>query len=346
MTYILAIETSFDETAVAVLRDLRVLSNAISSQIEVHKEYGGVVPNLARREHLLKMEPMLHVALKRARVTMDEIDAIVVTQGPGLAPSLEVGLEHAKKLSMEYHKPLVAVNHLEGHLLSCLAQDRFGKSQWTHETLFPAMGLIVSGGHTQIVYAKDIGDYELLGETRDDAAGEAFDKLAKMMSLGYPGGPIIEEFAKKGDSSRFKLPRPMEKSGDCDMSFSGLKTACLYLIRDLEQQGITDYVYDLSASFQAAVAEVLWKKLEFACHLKHPKTIVLGGGAVSNIYIRSYIRKHARKLGLKVAIPYNKVLFTDNAAMIGVAGYFRFKAGKIVTDISSLDRKPNFYWDY
>ncbi|MCX6816683.1 MAG: tRNA (adenosine(37)-N6)-threonylcarbamoyltransferase complex transferase subunit TsaD [Candidatus Beckwithbacteria bacterium] len=358
---ILAIDTSCDETCAAVSYGRQILSNVISSQINIHAKYGGVVPHLAKRAHLEKIEFVVTEALKRSvlkglklrqqpeknskRTDLTGIDAVAVTVGPGLAPALEVGVNFAKNLAQKLNKPLIAVNHLEGHLLSCLAN-----MTGTVPYIFPAIGLIVSGGHTELVLVKSIGHYQLLGQTLDDAAGEALDKLAKMLQLGYPGGPIIEELAKLGNPDAIKLPVPLQHSNDLNFSFSGLKTAAMYIIQKRNTPGVKDvhtpgvkssevkFVYDLCASFQQAIAKSLTTKLIFAIDHYYPASLLLGGGVLSNLYFRRQIRQ---SVNLPLYLPKNKKLFTDNAAMICIPAYYKFLKKDFVKDISTLDRQPN-----
>ena len=331
---ILAIDTSCDETCAAVSCGRKILSNVISSQINIHKEYGGVVPHLAKRAHQDKIEFVVNKALKRALTRFDLVNAIAVTIGPGLAPALEVGVNFAKNLALKYKKPLIAVNHMEGHLLSSLALNTVRT-----EPTMPTLGLLVSGGHTQLVLVKSIGNYQLLGETLDDAAGEALDKLAKMLQLGYPGGPIIEQLAKQGDPNIIPLPIPLQHSQDLNFSFSGLKTAALYTTQKC-YKGRT-FVTNMCASFQQAIAKSLNIKLQKAIEQYQPKSILLGGGVFSNLYFRYQIRSVAKQYSLPLYLPYSKKLYTDNAAMIAVAASYCYKGRTFVTDISALDRQPN-----
>lgn len=343
---ILAIDTSCDETSVAVTANDWVLSNVVASQVNFHREYGGVVPNLAKRKHLEFINPAIKEALWRAHLKdINQVDALAVTVGPGLAPALEVGVNKAKDLALEYEKPLIAVNHMEGHLLSCLAKNSQGHGGVKLQ--FPIIGLLVSGGHTQLVLANAFGDYRILGETQDDAAGEAFDKVAKMLDLGYPGGPILTEMAKKGLPSKsegepkYDLPVPMEKKPGLDFSFSGLKTACLYFLKDIDlSKQPRQFYYDFAASFQYVVAQALIIKLQRALKKYPVNQVFLGGGVIKNVYIRRQIRKTARDFGLKTYIPYTDKMLTDNAAMIGVAAYYQAKRGDFVKDIKSIDRLP------
>ena len=328
---ILAIDTSCDETAVAVARGRKILSNVISSQINIHQKYGGVVPHLAKRAHQEKIEFVYQESLSRAHVSPSALNAIAVTVGPGLAPALEVGIDFAKNLSQSLRRPLIAVNHMEGHLLSSLANNDFMPKN--------SLGLLVSGGHTEQVLLKTIGHYQLLGQTLDDAAGEALDKLAKMLKLGYPGGPIIEELAKTGDPDSIILPVPMRLSKDFNFSFSGLKTAALTIIQ--RSQLTKKFSYNMAASFQKAVALSLITKLTKAIDEYQPQSILLGGGVISNLYIRRQIRQTVKPYDLPIYLPYSKKLYTDNAAMIAIPAYFKYLKKEFVTDLDSLDRQPS-----
>ena len=354
---ILAIDTSCDETAAAITVGQRVLSNVIWSQVEVHQPWGGVVPDLARKEHQKHLDQVIELAIKRANTTSKRfklpwsiswktIDALAVTQGPGLAIALEVGIRKVKELAQKYNKPIIAVNHMEGHLLSPLARN--SKFQVPDSKLtpsikkMPTLGLLVSGGHTQLVLVRKIGNYQLLGETLDDAAGEAFDKVAKMLNLGYPGGPIIEELAQKGDPNRFDLPIPMARDPSLNFSFSGLKTACLYKIRSIpESKKNRQFYCDFAASFQRVLAKAITIKLKKALESYRPKQLFLGGGVINNLHLRKEVRKTAQKYQIPVFIPYSPKLLTDNAAMIGVAAFYKAQRGEFVKHMSSLDRKPN-----
>jgi N6-L-threonylcarbamoyladenine synthase len=339
---ILAIDTSCDETSVAVTEDDRVLSNIVSSQIKYHQQYGGVVPYLAQKMHRQLLKPGTTQALKRAGKKITQVDAIAVTVGPGLAPALEVGLDFAKKLAAKTCPPaggLIAVNHMEAHLLSAFANNSLGRG--AAPTHFPVLGLLVSGGHTQLVLTKGFGDYQLLGETVDDAAGEAFDKVAKMLELGYPGGPIISQLAKLG-KAKYQLPIPMLDSKDLNFSFSGLKTACLYFLQKIPaRQKTRQFIQDFAASFETAVAKTLTNKLEKAIVNFNPKQIVLGGGVINNLKIRQLVRQTGRKYHLPVHLPYSPKLLTDNAAMVGVCAWYQAKRKDLVKNIAGLDRQPN-----
>ena len=341
---ILAIDTSCDETCAAVTQGRKVLSNVVASQINIHQKYGGVVPHLAKRAHQAKIEFVVKEATTRSlladRQGDSSLDAIAVTVGPGLAPALEVGIDYAKKLALKWHKPIIAINHMEGHLLSSLAQPNTPGCR----NIPPrgGIGLLVSGGHTQLILVKKIGQYQLLGETLDDAAGEALDKLAKMLKLGYPGGPIIEALAKNGNPDSIKLPIPMQYSKNLNFSFSGLKTAAMYLISPRGEGNFhpgVEFIHNMCAGFQKAIALSLTTKLKKAIDQYQPKALLLGGGVFANLYLRRQVRSAAKPL--PVFIPYSKKLFTDNAAMIGVAAYWHYLKKDFVKDIDKLDRQPN-----
>jgi len=351
---ILAIDTSCDETAAAVVVGQRVLSNVIWSQIEIHKPWGGVVPDLARRAHREHINEVINTAIKRAEATrkrlkirtsidFQTIDAFAVTQGPGLAIALGVGIKNAQQIARKHDKPLIAINHMEGHLLSSFALNSKGNGPFAEiKPRFPILGLLVSGGHTQLVLMKGFGNYQLLGETLDDAAGEAFDKVAKMLNLGYPGGPIISELAKKGNPKKFNLPIPMARNQTLNFSFSGLKTACFYKIRKIPaKQKTRQFLQDFSASFERVLARSITLKLKLAIEKHKPKQIVLGGGVINNPHLRQQVRRTAKKYQVPVFIPYSKKLFTDNAAMIGIAAFFKAQRGKFANNVEEIDRKPN-----
>lgn len=339
---ILAIDTSCDETSVAVSENERIQSNIIASQATFHQEYGGVVPFLAKRMHHQYLCPTLDKALTTARVLPQELDAVAVTHGPGLAPALEAGIKHAKKICREYHKPLIAVNHMEGHLLSSFVRNRSGKRSFPdfNKASFPLLGLLISGGHTQLVLMKNFGSYRLLGETLDDAAGEAFDKVAKMLNLGYPGGPIISELAKKGKPV-FKLPVPMKGKKSLNFSYSGLKTACFNRLSQLKKPLTRSTIENFASSFVYAVTASLTDRLEKAIIACRPQAVILGGGVISNLYLRKQIRKTAGKHNLRVYLPYSPKLFTDNAAMIAVSAFYQAQRNDFVKKIHCLDRQPN-----
>lgn len=343
---ILSIDTSCDETSVAVTSDLKVLSNVISSQIELHKKWGGVVPSIAKRAHQENIDLAIKEALSQSKVALENLDAVAVTYGPGLAIALEVGIIKAKEITKEFKKPLVAVDHMEAHLLSAFTRDKEGNFG-IQNPLFPALGLLVSGGHTELVLMKDFGDYGLVGQTLDDAVGECFDKVAKMLGLGYPGGAIISKTAIGGNPDAFKLPVPMIGSKDLNFSYSGLKTAC----RTVIQSSVFSYqlsvislqssaIQNFCASFEKTVIKSLLIKLIKAVEQFHPKMILLGGGVISSQKIQEAIKEEMEKYKIPVYIPYSRTLLTDNAAMVGVAAYFKAQKGDFVKEIEKLDRVP------
>jgi N6-L-threonylcarbamoyladenine synthase len=357
---ILAIETSCDETAIAILEctgdeksaKFTVLGNALLSQIEIHKEYGGVVPMLAKREHQKNLPHILNEALAEANVSLQDIDVIAVTAGPGLEPALWVGINFAKALSLLWEKPLVAVNHMEGHILSGLAWREASSTKHEISNKFqsekleikniklPILALLISGGHTELVLMKEWLEYELIGQTRDDAVGEAFDKVARMLKLPYPGGPEISRLAEEVRTSdvltsEFKLPRPMIDSNTCDFSFAGLKTAVLYLLKKIPNMNEKEKQH-IAHEFENAVTDVLWKKTAQALEETGAKTLVIGGGVSANTHIRR-VFKHSvdvRYPQVKLCIPA-AALTTDNAVMIALAGFYRASRKEFVTDITA-----------
>lgn len=328
---ILAIESSCDETSASIVEDGRnVLSNIIASQIDVHKKYGGVVPEVASRMHIEVISSVVSEALQEAKLTFKDIDAIGVTYGPGLVGALLVGLQYAKGLSYSLKLPLIGVNHIEGHISANFIE---------HKDLEPPfICLVVSGGHTYIVYMKDYGSFEVMGRTRDDAAGEAYDKIARALGLGYPGGPKIDKIAKKGNSNLVKFPRANFHDDSLDFSFSGLKSAVLNYLNSSKMKGETISAEDVAASFQKAVVGVLTDNALKACRLKKANKIAIAGGVAANSCLRETLIKEGEKQGIKVLFP-SMVLCTDNAAMIGSAAYFEYKKGRI-SDFS-LNAVPN-----
>lgn len=312
---ILGIETSCDETAAAVVEvnngNFIVRSNIISSQIEIHKQYGGVVPEVAARNHIINIIPVIQQALTEAKVTKNDIDRIAVTTHPGLMSSLLVGVQTAKTLALTWNKPLCSVNHLKAHLYAGWLENQ--------PINFPAIGLIVSGGHTELVYMKNEKSFKNIGQTVDDAAGEAFDKVAHMLGLEYPGGPEISRHAERGDVTAFELPRPMHNSGDLMFSFSGLKTAVLYSIKKLNDNLSQQQTSDMAASFQQAVIDVLIDKTKAACQQHEAQTLIVAGGVAANKELRQQLIESITSIPVIFpAINY----CTDNAAMIAAAGYF------------------------
>ncbi|MBI4215261.1 MAG: tRNA (adenosine(37)-N6)-threonylcarbamoyltransferase complex transferase subunit TsaD [Parcubacteria group bacterium] len=350
MSLILAIDTSCDDTSVAVLRDDCVLSSIVSSQMDIHKQWGGVVPNLARRAHEERIDYCIELALKRAGIKLEKIDAIAVTYGPGLAPALEVGVRKAKELALRHNKKLIAVNHMEGHLVSPFLKTRYGDYYGKNVTdpRFPLLSLCVSGGHTELVRVEWWGKYKIIGQTLDDAAGEAFDKVGRMLELGYPGGPVIEFLALKGDREKYPLPRPMEWSQDYNFSFSGLKTACLYSIQKIKQEleaRFHEIIPDFCASFQEAVVDSLLIKLERAVNNLQPKMVLVSGGVSVNKRLRRKCQSRFRKLGVPLYFPHKKFCM-DNAAMIGLAGYYKYQRGEFIQNVNTLDRRPSITIEY
>ena len=318
---ILAVETSCDETACAIIEDGRaLLSSVVASQMEIHARYGGVYPEVASRQHVLSIMPVVEQALAQAHLTLKDIDALAVTQGPGLAGSLVVGMNVAKGLALGTGLPLVGVNHLEGHLYSAWVHDAGDAIPPAPQ--FPLMSLLVSGGHTELNLMTDHLTYQRLGSTLDDAAGEAFDKVARLLELGYPGGPAIQKSAEEGDPNRFKFPRAWLE-GSWDFSFSGLKTAVLYEVRELQKKSSTLPIPDLAASFQKAVVDVLFKKTINAAQEFGAKEILVAGGVSANRALRQTFRSQTE---FPVHIPPLS-LCTDNAAMIASAGYHRYALG-------------------
>lgn len=327
---ILAIETSCDETSVAVVRNGReVLANTISTQIALHEQYGGVVPEIASRMHVEKINLVIKEALKTAGLALDDIDVVGVTYGPGLVGALLVGVMAAKSIAFAKSKPLVGVHHIEGHIAA---------NYIAHPELEPPfLCLVVSGGHTHLVHVKDYTTYEIMGRTRDDAAGEAYDKVARAMGLSYPGGPKIDKLAKEGNKEAIKFPRAMQ-DGSYDFSFSGLKSAVLNYINGCKMKGEPINVADVAAAFQASVTDVLvGKTLQLAEEKNIPK-IALAGGVAANQGLREAMQKACDEKGKKLYYP-ELILCTDNAAMIGCAAYYEYLKGTRAD--MSLNAVPN-----
>ena len=317
--YILAIESSCDETAAAVVKNGReVLSNVISSQIELHKLYGGVVPEIASRKHIEKINPVIREALAEADMKLEDMDAIGVTYGPGLVGALLVGVAAAKAISYAKHIPLVGVHHIEGHISANYIENK--------DLEPPFLGMVVSGGHTHLVMVKDYGKYEILGKTRDDAAGEAFDKVARAIGLGYPGGPKIDRLAKEGNPKAIAFPRAHVADAPLDFSFSGLKSSVLNYINSCEMKHQEICRADVAASFQDAVVDAIVSHTIEAAKMYRMDKVALAGGVASNSALRQAMKERCEAAGLKFYYP-SPILCTDNAAMIGCAAYYEYLAG-------------------
>lgn len=328
---ILAVESSCDETAAAVVENGReVLSNIISSQIEIHKKYGGVVPEIASRKHIEVIDRVVYKALKTADISLSEIDAVAVTYGPGLVGALLVGLSYAKSIAFATGKPLIGVHHIEGHICANYIENK----EWKP----PFICLVVSGGHTHLVNVKDYCEYEIMGKTKDDAAGEAFDKVARAIGLPYPGGPEIDKLAKEGNPQAIDFPRVMLEEGSLDFSFSGLKSAVLNYLNKAKMMGEKVCPADVAASFQQAVVDVIVMKTISACKKTGIKKAALAGGVSANSFLRQSMKEACEKedIVLNTASP---VLCTDNGAMIGSAAYFEFVSGR--RDEWSLNAYPS-----
>jgi len=334
---ILGIESSCDDTSVSVVKagrkKIKILSNIVSSQINLHRKYGGVYPELASRAHLENIFPCIKASLEQDKIGLDDIDLIAVTSGPGLIGSLLVGVNTAKTLAYTLDKPIMGINHLEGHIYANFVDG-------IPNQIFPAIALIVSGGHTCLVLMKNPLRYKIIGQTRDDAAGEAFDKVAQILGLSYPGGPAIEATAyqiqkakRKRQNLKIELPRPMIDSGDFDFSFSGLKTAVLYLVKQLQDGRIENVRPEIAYEVQRAITEVLIKKTIKAARQYEAKSILLSGGVAANTWLRREFELAVKKLKIKFFVP-PKILCTDNAAMIAIAAYFK-----------SLKKQPSKWYD-
>ena len=332
---ILGIETSCDETAAAVVEEGRtILSSVVASQVDLHAKYGGVFPEVASRQHIRSIHTIVAEALQQAHLSLENIDAVAVTRGPGLAGSLVVGMNMAKGIALSRSLPLIGVNHLEGHIYSAwLAGSQ--REDAPPEPQFPLLALLVSGGHTELNLMNGHGDYTSLGSTLDDAAGEAFDKVARLLNLEYPGGPSIQKAAEQGNPSKFNFPRAMLE-GTWNFSFSGLKTAVMRVVRNLEKSGKALPISDLAASFQAAVVEVLVGKTLAAAQQLKPKAVLVAGGVSANRALREAFNNQTI---FPVIIPPLS-LCTDNAVMIACAGYYRYQRGQ--RDDLDLDVMPNW----
>lgn len=342
---ILGIDTSCDETSVGITSDLRVLSNVVSSQVRFHQKFGGVVPFLAQRLHKERIDQVVELALRRTNLTWKRIDAIAVTQGPGLAPALEVGIQKAKELALAYKKPLYAVNHMAGHLTSCFLQVG---SRSVSPPLYPILALLVSGGHTELVINSKPGHYQIIGQTLDDALGEAYDKVAKMLGLGYPGGKLIAKLAEEGNPKAFSLPIPLQHRKDLNFSYSGLKNAVRLLVYDLKN-GHHDIILrqseiqDVAAVFQDVALDSALLKVKRALE-EYPevKFLLLAGGVAANTVLRKKIRKVCKEKNVSLKVPSNLKLCTDNAAMIAGAAFLGIQARQQPEKPQIIDRKPGW----
>ncbi|OGM19392.1 tRNA (adenosine(37)-N6)-threonylcarbamoyltransferase complex transferase subunit TsaD [Candidatus Woesebacteria bacterium RIFCSPHIGHO2_01_FULL_37_10] len=372
---ILSIDTSCDETAAAVTEGTKVLSNVIWSQASLHAKFGGVYPSLAQREHKERIDFVVNSAISKSQIPISKINAIAVTTGPGLAIALEVGIKKAKELCKKYNKPLIAVNHLEGHILSPLASPKITNYQFSiinekkqesktkkiqqnsksitdHQSLitnlnFPALGLVVSGGNTLLARVDKIGKYEVLAKTKDDALGEALDKGARMLGLGYPGGAILEKFARDGNPKAYDLPTPLigQENLMC-FSYSGLKTALYRLSENEKGLGVLtkEQITNLAASYQDKAFAHLVRVVSYIIRNSklNIQNIFVGGGVAANTELRKRIRKMCKENGIAPLFPYSKKLYTDNAAMIGVAAYFKAQRKEFVKDVEKVDRIPKY----
>lgn len=332
-TYILGIESSCDETAASVVKNGReVLSNVINTQIDLHKQYGGVVPEIASRKHIENIDAVIDEALSEAKMTLSDIDAIAVTYGPGLVGALLVGVSSAKAIAYAAEKPLVPVHHIRGHISANFI---------AHPDLKPPfVCLVASGGHSHIVNVKDYTEFEILGRTRDDAAGEAFDKIARVLGLGYPGGPLIDKLAKDGNPEAIRFPRVRMDGDSLDFSFSGVKTAVINYIHKAQQRGEEINKADVAASFQNAVTDALCEHTIEGALKTGAKTVAIAGGVAANSQLRGKMTDMCEKHGISVVYP-PPVLCTDNAAMIACAGYFAYKNGaRAELDLNAVPNLP------
>ena len=336
---ILGIESSCDDTSAAVIRDEYLLSNVMASQ-EVHRRYGGVVPELASRAHQQNIVPVVSQALEQAGVRMEEVDALAFTRGPGLLGSLLVGTSFAKGLAVASDKPIIEVNHLQGHILSHFVKVPGAENR---QPKFPFLCLLVSGGHTQIVRVDNHLDFEILGRTIDDAVGEAFDKCAKLMDLGYPGGPLVDKLAREGDPGRFRFAKP--NIPGLDYSFSGIKTSLLYFLRNRLKEDpdfLKNNMADLCASFQRDLIDILLKKLVLAVKETGIREVALSGGVSANSGLRTRIEEEGRRRGWNTYLPALRFT-TDNAAMIAITGYYRYRRGLFAPlDIAPISRSAEY----
>ena len=349
---ILAIDTSCDETAVAVTSNTEIISNCVWSQASLHASFGGVMPSLAQRQHEARIDWVINKAIKQSGTNIENIDAIAVTIGNGLGIALGVGIIKAKELAIKYKKPLIPVSHVEAHLLSPFCIPNSGNNKIEKSIVFPTLGLVLSGGTTVLALVRNIGEYEILAETSDDALGEALDKGARLLGLGYPGGAILEKFARDGDPKKYKLPLPLQNDKVKNrFSYSGLKTAFVRLFgsfkdpeRLLSKDPTKQDIADLAASFQSTAFDHIEKVLEY--QIKHSGLIInhllFGGGVANNVEIKKRLRKLCKKYNIKLLVPYTKKLNGDNAGMIGVCAYLK-NGNKDLSkyfDYDSIDRNP------
>lgn len=346
---ILAIDTSCDETAVAITENTKIVSNIVWSQASLHSSFGGVMPSLAQRQHQERIDWVVNKAVKQSGISIEKVDAIAVTIGNGLGIALGVGINKAKELAIKYKKPLIPVSHTEAHLLSSFCVPVSTKKGKV-DISFPALGLVLSGGTTVIALIKNIGEYKVLAETSDDALGEALDKGARLLGLGYPGGAILEKLAREGNSKRYKLPLPLQNDRIKNrFSYSGLKTAFVRLFNELKDPNRQD-IADLAATFQSVAFDHVEKVLEYQIksipQSQVPRHLLFGGGVANNVEIKKRLRKLLKKYNIKLHVPYTKKLNGDNAGMIGVCAYL--KNNKLTkqdlinkySDFEDVDRNP------
>ncbi len=344
---ILSIDTSCDDTSVAITSNLTKRLNLISSQVKLHKKYGGVYPTLAKQEHEKNLPILLKKALDFSKKYNIKLDAIAITYGPGLAPALEIGIKYAKQKALELNLPLIPVNHIKAHALSFLIQrpkkqqTDFSLDEQDLDIKFPFLSLVISGGHTTFIKVDSFYNLSILGETIDDALGEALDKVGRMLNLGYPAGPVLEKLAQKNTKPLIEFPLPMTKRKDFNLSFSGLKTSAKRKLENIELD--KQNLFNFAASFQEACFNHITYKLEKILKQYSFEFITLGGGVCKNNALRKKIRKLAKKYNLKVKVPVCKKFCTDNAVMIGIVGFLNFKQNKIIykKDFKNLDREPN-----
>jgi N6-L-threonylcarbamoyladenine synthase len=343
---ILAIDTSCDDTSAAVVKNATVLSNVISSQVTLHKEWGGVVPIIAKRAHQDRINLVIAKALQMAKVPLPKIDAIAVTYGPGLAIALEVGVKKAKELAIQLKKPLIAVNHMQGHLYSTFAQS---KGKKTVLPTLPLLAVLVSGNHAELVLMREHGKFEILGSTLDDAIGEAFDKVARALGLGYPGGAILAQYAKQGNAKAYPFSVPLRQTKDFNFSYSGIKAAVMRLVKEKTNEGARTLsrkeVSDIAASFQRVAVQHILDRTIRALQTYKIESVVVGGGVSANLLLRSELRKICRASDIPIFFPEKKTLCMDNAAMIGVAAWYKAQRQEFVQDIEKLQRDPGLKVD-